>query len=63
MRDECLGKPNGGGIVGDQFLVEDVQVDGLWLGEVEGALDARVDEDAVQVWVLGDNLGSELGDL
>ena len=47
MRDESLGETDGGGMIGDQFLVEDVQVDGLWLGEVEGALDARVDEDAV----------------
>lgn len=56
MREECFGYADRGCIVRDQFLVEDVQIDGLRLGEVEGSLDTRVDEDAVQVGVLRDDL-------
>ena len=56
MWEECLGEPDCGCIVRDQFLVEDVQIDGFRLGEVEGSLYAGVDEDAVQISVFGDNL-------
>lgn len=63
MWGECLGKVDGGCIVRDQLLVEDVQVDGLGLGKVKWALDAGVDEDAVQVGVLGNDLRSERGNL
>lgn len=50
--EECFGYADRGCIVRDQFLVEDVQIDSLRLGEVEGSLDTRVDEDAVQIGVL-----------
>lgn len=56
MREECFGYADRGCIVRDQFLVEDVQIDSLQLREVEGSLDTRVDEDAVQVGVLRDDL-------
>lgn len=54
--DECFGYADRGCIVRDQFLVEDVQIDSLQLREVEGSLDTRVDEDAVQIGVLRDDL-------
>ena len=52
---ECLCETHGGGIVGEQFLVEDVDVDGSRVGEIESTLDSGVDEDAIQIRIFGDN--------
>ena len=45
-----------GYIVCDQFLVEDIQIDGFRLREIEGLLDTRVNEDTIQVGVLEDDI-------
>jgi hypothetical protein len=56
VREECLGYADRGCIVRDEFLIEDVEIDGFRLREIEGSLDARVYKDAVQVGVIGDDL-------
>lgn len=40
-----------GGVVGLEFLVKCVQVDGLWFGKVEVTLNAAVQEDTVDLWM------------
>lgn len=63
MREEGLCYSHCGGVVGEEFLVEDIQINVDGLGEVECTLNPSVDEDAVQVWVFGDDFRGELGDL
>lgn len=63
MGEKGFGEVDGGSVVGDELGVEGGEVDGVGVGEVEGALDAGVDEDAVQVGVGRCDLGGELGNL
>lgn len=63
MWEECFGYADRGCIVRGQFLVKDVQIDGFRLGEIEGSLDTRVDEDAVKIGVLRNDFGGKLWDL
>ena len=62
-REERLGQREVGEVVGHKLLVDEVEVDRVGLGEVEAALDARVEEDAVEVRVRGGDVGGEVGDL
>ena len=61
-RQERLGQREVGEVVGHELLVDEVEVDRFGLGEVERALDAGVEEDAVEVRVRGGDVGSEVGD-
>lgn len=61
-RHKCLCQGQEGEVVGDQLLVDQVDVDGLGLREVEAPLHARVEEDAVKVWVRGCDVAGEVRD-
>ena len=55
MWQERLCETHGGGVVGKQFLVEDVDVDGSRVGEVESVLDSGIDEDAIRIRIFDDS--------
>lgn len=61
MWQERLCETHGGGVVGEQFLVENVDVDGSRVGEAESTLDSGIDEDAIQIRIFDDNFRGELG--
>jgi hypothetical protein len=60
-RDQGFRKMNVGDVVGSNFQLQSGQVDGFRLGEVKTSLNARVDDDAVHVRVLADDILDELG--
>ena len=61
-RQERLGQSDEGEIVCDELLVDEVDVDGLGLGEVEGPLHAGIEEDAIEVTMRRRDVGGEVGD-
>lgn len=63
MGDEGFAEVYGGRVVCDQLLVENREIDSIGLGEVKGALDARIDKDAVDVGVLDEDFRGEFGNL
>lgn len=63
MRQEGLGETHSSGVIGQKLLVKDVQVHCLSRGKVERTLDPCVDKDEIEIGVVCDDLGRELGDL
>lgn len=50
-----------GQVVGAEFQLQDLPVDGVRFGEVEAALDSRVKNNLVEIWVLLSEILDKLG--